>query len=359
MAVLYITINADGRIWFSAYNFGSGFDGHEKSRSKIYKIEKESATKVLNSIARYFSTEYIEVFATDIGEWEMEITNTEGDIYKYRGSLIADFEVDGVDLSDMVREAVEMDDLYVFDGNNKPDRVDRVTIDYHRITKMKPKQPISETVEYVTWDYTERLVLDRKSETLEHIQNIGSGCAVSRKYFVQGGVEDLIDADDLFGEIEGNPDDVVDNPLETKDYTITVDFKKGPQRIIQGTYYKKSLPEFWSEFADFVWQFMRFYGMGEILDPAVYEKVKRRRNDYIYCSVEFDEGYKSYYYIADEDNISVGDYVIVPVGKDNHHSAAAVVKVEYFAEEDVPLPLDRTKHIIRKCTDEDFDPPEG
>ena len=68
---------------------------------------------------------------------------------------------------------------------------------------------------------------------------------------------------------------------------------------------------------------------------------------------------KSVAYIADEDNISVGDYVIVPVGKDNHHSVAEVVKVECFAEEDVPLPIDRTKHIIRKCTDEDFDPPEG
>lgn len=225
----HITINTDGRVWFSAYNFGSGYSGHEKSRSKIYKIEKDTAAKVLNSIAQYFSTEYIEVFATDIGEWEMEITSTDGEVYKYRGSLIADFEVDGVDLSDMVREALEMDDLYVFDGNNKPDRVDRVTIDYHRITKIKPKQPFSETVEYAIWDYTERLVLDRESETLEHIQNIGSGCVVSRKYYVQGGIEELlndIDTDDLFGEIEGNPDDVVDNPLETKDYTITVDFKK-------------------------------------------------------------------------------------------------------------------------------------
>ena len=76
---------------------------------------------MLDSIGRYFSTEYIEVFATDIGEWEMEITNTDGDVYKYRGSLIADSVVDGVDLSDMVREALGMDDLYVFDGNNKPD----------------------------------------------------------------------------------------------------------------------------------------------------------------------------------------------------------------------------------------------
>lgn len=85
--------------------------------------------------------------------------------------------------------------------------------------------------------------------------------------------------------------------------------------------------------------------------------MKRRKQDHIYCSVEFDEGNKSYYYIADEDGISVGDYVVVPVGKDNYHSVAEVVKVEYFAEEDVPLPLDRTKHIIRKCTDEEFDPP--
>ena len=254
-----------------------------------------------------------------------------------------------------------MDDLYVFDGNNKPDRVDRVTIDYHRVTKIKPKIiPEGATWEYATWDYSEKLVLDRESETLEHTQNIGSGCVVSRKYYVQDGVVGLLDAidtEDLFGEIEGNPDDVIENPLETQDYTITVDFKKGSLRIIQGTYDKKALPESWGDFVDDIWQFMRFYGMGEILDPAVYGKVKRRNRDYIYCSVEFDEGYKSYYYIADDDDISVGDYVVVPVGKDNHHSTAEVVKVEYFVEEDVPLPLDRTKHIIRKCKDEDFDPP--
>lgn len=115
----HITINADGRIWFSAYSFGAGFGGHEKSRSRIYKIEKDIATRVLNCIAQYFSTGYTEFFATDIGEWTMEITNTDGEIYKYRGSLIADFEVDNVDLSDMTREALGMNDLYVFDGNGQ------------------------------------------------------------------------------------------------------------------------------------------------------------------------------------------------------------------------------------------------
>ena len=356
-----LTINADGQVWFSAYNFCDGFDHHKKARSQMCKIDKTTATNMLTSIARYFSDEYDELFATDIGDWVMEITNTEGNVYKFRGSLCADFAVDGIDLSDLVRETLGMDDLYVFDGNNKPDRVDHVTIDYHRVTKIKPKIiPEGATWEYATWDYSEKLVLDRESETLEHTQNIGSGCVVSRKYYVQDGVVGLLDAidtEDLFGKIEGNPDDVIENPLETQDYTITVDFKKGPQRIIQGTYDKKALPESWGDFVDDIWQFIRFYGMGEILDPTVYGKVKRRNQDYIYCSVEFDEGYKSYYYIADDDDISVGDYVVVPVGKDNHHSTAEVVKVEYFVEEDVPLPLDRTKHIIRKCRDEDFDPP--
>ena len=74
--------------------------------------------------------------------------------------------------------------------------------------------------------------------------------------------------------------------------------------------------------------------------------------------MEFDDGYKSYYYISDEDNIHVGDRVIVHVGREYRHSVAEVVKVEYFAEADVPLPLDRAKHIIRKCDDEDYVPPK-
>lgn len=357
----HITINAEGRVWFSAYNFGEGFGRYKKARSQTYKIDKAVADKVLNSVASYFSGEYDELFATDIGDWVMEITNVDGKVYKFRGSLCADFEVDGIDLSDLIRDTLGMNDLYVFDGNNKPDRVERITVDYHRITKIKPKQSLSETTEYVSWDYTEKLILDRESETLEHIQNIGSGCTVSRKMYVEGGVENLlddIDAEELFGNIEGNPDDVIENPLETQEYAITIDFKKGPRRVIQGTYDKKALPEAWGDFADAVWNFIRFYGFGEILDPSVYGKVKRRKQDYIYCSVEFDAGYKSYYYIADDDSIEVGDYVVVPVGKDNHQSIAEVVKVEFFAEEDVPLPIERTKHIIRKCTDDDFNPPE-
>ena len=166
-----------------------------------------------------------------------------------------------------------------------------------------------------------------------------------------------MDIDTLFEHIEGNPPDVVENPLESKDYTIKVVTKKGVEKVIQGTYDKKGLPDDWAEFMESVFDFITFYGWGEIMNPSVYGKVRRCGNDIIYCSVTFDEGYKSYYYIADDDSIEVGDYVIVPAGKDNHEAVVEVVKKEYFAADEVPLPMEKTKHIIRKCTEDDFEFP--
>ena len=91
------------------------------------------------------------------------------------------------------------------------------------------------------------------------------------------------------------------------------------------------------------------------MNPSVYGKVRRTSSDIIYCSVTFDEGCRSYYYIADDDSIEVGDFVLVPAGKDNHKAIVQVVEKKYFPEDEVPLPMEKTKHIIRKCTDEDFD----
>ena len=150
---------------------------------------------------------------------------------------------------------------------------------------------------------------------------------------------------------------MIDTPNETKDYKITIDYKKSSQRVIEGSYDKNGLPEDFANFAETVFEFIRFYGLGEVLDPSVYGKAKRRKSEYIFCSITFDEGYKSYYYLTDDDSIEVGDFVLVPAGKDNHEAVVEVVNIEYFSEENVPLPVEKTKRIIRKCKNEDFDLP--
>ena len=54
----------------------------------------------------------------------------------------------------------------------------------------------------------------------------------------------------------------------------------------------------------------------------------------------------------------IGDFVIVPAGEDNNEAVVEGVKKEYFPENEVPLPFDRTNHIIRKCTESDLNLPE-
>lgn len=156
----------------------------------------------------------------------MELTNSEGMTYKFRGSLYANFDYEGKDLSDLVRDTVGMDDLYVFDENCKPDVITKV-IRLPQAEKLNHDTNRKHADwKFVTWDYTEHLFIDRETETLEHIQNIGTGCKVSRKYEIEGGIESLLenfDAEELFSHIEGDPDDVIDTPNETKDYTITIE----------------------------------------------------------------------------------------------------------------------------------------
>jgi hypothetical protein len=268
------------------------------------------------------------------------------DKIKFQGSPYDHNDHEGTDLSDLVRDIVGMDDL--FDGNCEPDEIDRIVIDYKKITKIEHLKANAGS-DLVTFDYSEKLIVDRKTESIEYIQNIGTGCVISQKYHVEEDISNLLDgldADSLFRNIEGNPADVIDDPNETKDYTITVDFKKKPQLIIIGSFDKNGLPDDWPEFAEKIFDCISSYGYSEILSPSVYGKVKRRAGEFMFCCVKFTKGSKSYYYISDDDTIKVGDLVKVPAGKDEHTATAEVVDIEYFSEEKAPFPIEKVKHII-------------
>lgn len=83
-----------------------------------------------------------------------------------------------------------------------------------------------------------------------------------------------LEADYLFEYIEGNQSNAIDTPNDTKEYIITIDFNKNHQRIIRGTYDKKWLPDDFADFAETVFNFMKFYDFGEILDSSIYDMEK-------------------------------------------------------------------------------------
>lgn len=350
----HLTIKDDGRVWFSRYRFGAMGSHYELIEKLNFSISAEAVDRIMTAVTGYFGNEYDICFVTDVGTWNLVLTNTEGKTYKMAGPLCYDLQTESGGLSDLIRTNLDRDDLFVFDGN--PDSVNRIEIKYHWNAKIKPRViPEGAAWEYVTWDYNEFLTLDRASETLEHVREIGAGCKVTNIYNVQEGVASFLDNIDIdvFSEIEGNPPDVVDDPLETKEYTITLYTKHGDIRVVTGTFDKKGLPADWSDFIDDVYEFMAFYGLGELFNERVYGRVKRRQSDYIFCNVTFEEGGRTYCYLADSDDYREGDLAVVPAGPDNHEAVVRIESIGYHSAEDAPFPVEKTKHILRKYEKDD------
>ena len=227
------------------------------------------------------------------------------------------------------------------------------------MTKIPADLNADETAQdFVTLDHNEHLYIDRKTGTIEYFQKIGQECDITHTYHLGDGVAcmlDEYDADDFLSEIEGNPDDAVDDPLDTATYSAEIRFRYSEPRCFSGSYDKKSLPEDWPFFMDDLCDYLSFYESGQIMDPRIYGKTKKRSGDYMFVFVTFEENGQEYSYLCDNKDVSEGDRVLVPVGKGDKETAATVKKIEYHPADEAPFPIDKIKSIIRVVDEEESD----
>lgn len=113
----HLTIMADGRVWLSRYRFGSIGSEHDLIEKLTFSVSAEAANAIMTAVSGYFSAEHNIEFLTDVGSWELTLTNNEGQIYKRTGPLDNDLQIASGGLSDLIRSKLERDDLFVFDGN--------------------------------------------------------------------------------------------------------------------------------------------------------------------------------------------------------------------------------------------------
>ena len=343
----HLTITDDGRVWLTRYAISEdlNFAKLTKTEQRQFKISSDKAKFLLDKYTKYFRDEYEISFATDVGSFEMQITDDEGKIAYFIGPLICEFEVDGYDLSQLTRDTVEDQTLFVFD-NNEFERIERITIDHEHKKKI-----VAADGQVVTWNPTNHIVIDRKTDTIEYTYKIGTECDVTRKYHVAQGVSNFLDEleyQNLFVEFEEKELDAIIPEDDEATYTATVDFLRGPSRIVAGRYDKQGLPIDWPEFIEDLYDFMSFYGFGEMFDEKQYGRTYRKTNDYIFLSVRFGEYGKTYYYLTEDDTIQVGDQVVVPVGSEGKERIVEVAKKEYYSSDRVPMPIEKVKSIVGK-----------
>ena len=343
----HLTITDDGRVWLTRYAISEdlNFAKLTKTEQRQFKISSDKAKFLLDKYTKYFRDEYEISFATDVGSFEMQITDDEGKTAYFIGPLICEFEVDGYDLSQLTRDTVEDQTLFVFD-NNEFERIERITIDHEHKKKI-----VAADGQVITWNPTNHIVIDRKTDTIEYTYKIGTECDVTRKYHVAQGVSNFLDEleyQNLFVEFEEKELDAIIPEDDEATYTATVDFLRGPSRIVAGRYDKQGLPIDWPEFIEDLYDFMSFYGFGEMFDEKQYGRTYRKTNDYIFLSVRFGEYGKTYYYLTEDDTIQVGDQVVVPVGSEGKERIVEVAKKEYYSSDRVPMPIEKVKSIVGK-----------
>ena len=111
----HLTIISDGRVWFSRYNYGLGDGKYELAEKKQLNIGKDIAVDILAFTKKYFDEKGIVIKCTDVGIWELFLTDENDASYTIDGSVIPDEYTS--EISNYIREKLPLEKLFLFDGN--------------------------------------------------------------------------------------------------------------------------------------------------------------------------------------------------------------------------------------------------
>lgn len=348
----HLVLYRNGKVFFSTYQFVDDKQAHHLRQKQWLQISQNIAETAFDSLLRFVVFIYNKETDPDIGSWTLELTNSDGMKFRFKGPLYPYPYSDYHGVSAFLRNLLGMNQLWIFEGNISARHIDRISIDYTR-TKIE----VHNEALGMPLNYAERLVLDRSSRTLEYRQSSPHG-KMMQQFELTDEVDDLLNQFHpyrLFRSKVTVPDDIIYDPYDSKMYRITIDYSDRTQRSVYGSFDRDNLPPDYEPFIFKVEKFIKQYHCNELFQPALYKYQNQRKSEYLYCGVRFENSYKIYHYISDDRSIKIGDYVVVPVGPENKESIAQVAESKSYDILHAPYPVEKTKHIIRKCTEEELD----
>lgn len=235
-------------------------------------------------------------------------------------------------LSMKIRDLLNRADLLVMDGCGRDDFIEKLTVTFN-----DPD------------DYREKLVVTRADETIAYQRWGTDGSDVTTTFHLPDNVSTVLDSlvpADFTETIPGVPKDATDDVGTFGHFTCELTQRNLQPIHFAGDYEKFCLPDNWSRLMEVLAKMMNVPVLGAIMSPEFYNQRRRRESDVIYLSVNFGHSSREYNYLTDDDSITVGDYVVVPVGEDNERQIVEVTGKHYYQRDEVPYPLDRIKKVI-------------
>lgn len=270
-----LTINSKGRVWFSAYKHGeSYFDNVILTRKKALKLDPWQTQKILKGLEEVFENGYEDLSESGCG-WYLQVIDKNGKLFEFHGTFVGALDSEGGRLSEDLRDLTGLENLLAFDGKYKAEQIRKISIIYHRLAKNMDFDQADENS--LGQSYWEDLVLDREAGCINQTCQVDGGYKMSTSYESPKELEKFfasLDPDRFFILAAGNSLDAIEDPNETKDYKIVVDYESRPSLVLQGSFDKKGLPYGFDDFAKSILNFANYYKFGEILDANNYGKVR-------------------------------------------------------------------------------------
>lgn len=347
-----LTLLDNGEVDYWSYLYG---DGEPYDRVNIHRkgaVAPEKARKVLDLIGAYFEGHPVPFDVTDVGSWALTLTDENGTELKFEGPLSDQYVLEGYNLSVVLRETLAMPDLFAFDNRGEEIYIERVILDYHRVKQIKRDPTFGPDIGYMAIETTERLMIDRATATIDLHRRSGSGVEEHHSYSFFDRVDVLLDEFDetLFDKMPETPDEVTEDPLDRRYYAISVELSSG-KRIERGGYYDKfGVPSDLKDFLCDLENFLKPYTKLEIFDPDLFMRSNRvREPELIFCSCSFQRGGQTYYYLTEDESLSIGDFVWVLAGKGNQEKVVRIEEIKAYPQDNPPFDPYSTKRVLRRC----------
>ena len=116
----HLTILSDGRVWISRYVFGNSGIKYELKEKKQLNIGKDVAVDILQYTKQYFDEKGLVLLCTDVGVWELFLTDENDAELVIQGSVVRDDYTS--EISKYIRGKIPISNLFLFDGNVKKQR---------------------------------------------------------------------------------------------------------------------------------------------------------------------------------------------------------------------------------------------
>ena len=124
-----LMITSDGKVAFSAFCFGEGFDHFTEGRKTDCTIGQEQAQSILQSIAALLQSPDMELKMDD-GIWTVQAIAENGETFEKEGPLV-DVFIEGISLSKYIRKRLPIEKLWLFgeQPEGEDNRDSAVTLD--------------------------------------------------------------------------------------------------------------------------------------------------------------------------------------------------------------------------------------